>query len=37
MPVINTNVNALYSQDALKTNARAQTTAMQQLLSLIHI
>jgi len=31
MPTINTNVNALFSQDALKTNARAQTLAMQQL------
>jgi len=31
MPAINTNVNALFAQDALKTNARAQTLAMQQL------
>jgi len=31
MPVINSNISALYSQDALKTNARSQATAMQQL------
>jgi len=31
MTVINSNISALYSQDALKTNARAQATAMQQL------
>ena len=31
MSVINTNVTALYSQNALKTNARAQSTAMEQL------
>lgn len=31
MPTINTNVNALFAQDSLKTNARAQTLAMQQL------
>ena len=31
MSVINSNISALYSQDALKTNARAQATAMQQL------
>lgn len=31
MAAINTNINALYAQDALKTNARAQSTAMQQL------
>jgi flagellin len=31
MAAINTNTNALYAQDALKTNARAQATAMQQL------
>jgi flagellin len=31
MSVINTNISALYSQDAMKTNARAQATAMQQL------
>ena len=31
MPVINTNVNALFSQNALKTNARALSTAMEQL------
>ena len=33
MPAINTNVNALFAQDALKTNARTQTSAMQQLSS----
>ena len=33
MSVINTNVTALYSQNALKTNARAQSTAMEQLSS----
>ena len=31
MPVINTNVNASYAQDALKANARAMSTAMQDL------
>ena len=31
MPVINTNVNALFSQNAMKVNARAQSDAMQQL------
>jgi len=31
MPAINTNINALFAQDALKTNARTQTNAMQQL------
>lgn len=31
MTVINSNISALYSQDAMKTNARAQATAMQQL------
>jgi len=31
MSVINTNVNALYAQGALKVNARAQANAMQQL------
>ncbi len=31
MSVINTNVTALYAQNALKTNARAQSTAMEQL------
>ena len=31
MSVINTNVNALYSQGALKTNERAMNTVMQQL------
>jgi flagellin len=31
MSVINTNVNALYSQNALSVNARAQSSAMQQL------
>ena len=31
MPVINTNVNALFSQNALKTNARTLSTAMEQL------
>ena len=31
MPVINTNVSAMYSQNAMKTNARAQSTAMEQL------
>ena len=31
MSVINTNVTALYSQNAMKTNARAQSTAMEQL------
>ena len=33
MPVINTNVNALYSQNAMKTNARAMGTVMEQLSS----
>jgi len=31
MSVINTNVSALYSQNALKTNARSMNTAMEQL------
>ena len=31
MSVINTNVSALYSQNAMKTNARVQATAMEQL------
>ena len=31
MPVINTNVSALYAQNALKTNSRAMSTAMEQL------
>ena len=31
MSVINTNVSALYAQNALKTNSRAQSTAMEQL------
>jgi len=31
MSVINTNVNALFSQNAMKVNARAQSEAMQQL------
>jgi len=31
MTVINTNVSALYSQNAMKTNARAMSTAMEQL------
>jgi len=31
MSVINTNVNALFSQNSLKVNARAQSEAMQQL------
>ena len=31
MAVINTNVNSLFAQSALKTNARAQAVAMQQL------
>ncbi len=31
MTVINTNVNSLYAQDALKFNSRAQSVAMQQL------
>jgi flagellin len=31
MSVINTNVSAMYSQNAMKTNARAQSTAMEQL------
>ena len=31
MPVINTNVSALYSQNAMKTNTRAMNTAMEQL------
>jgi flagellin len=31
MSVINTNVNALYAQGALKVNARAQANAMEQL------
>ena len=31
MTVINTNVSALYSQNAMKTNARAMNTAMEQL------
>ena len=31
MPVINTNTSAQFAQDALKANAKVQTTAMQQL------
>ena len=31
MSVINTNVNSLYAQEALKVNSRAQANAMQQL------
>ena len=31
MTVINTNVSAMYSQNAMKTNARVQSTAMEQL------
>ena len=31
MSVINTNVNALFSQNAMKVNARAQSNAMEQL------
>jgi len=31
MSVINTNVSALYSQNAMKTNARSMSTAMEQL------
>ena len=31
MSVINTNVSALYSQNAMKTNARAMSSAMEQL------
>jgi len=31
MSVINTNVSALYAQDAMKTNAKSQAAAMQQL------
>jgi len=31
MSVINTNVSALYSQNAMKTNARSMNTAMEQL------
>jgi len=31
MPVINTNTNSQYAQDALKVNSKAMTTAMQQL------
>jgi flagellin len=31
MSVINTNVSALYSQNALKTNTRSMNTAMEQL------
>ena len=31
MPVINTNVNALFSQNALKVNSRTLSTAMEQL------
>jgi flagellin len=31
MSVINTNVSALYSQNAMKTNARVQATAIEQL------
>ena len=31
MPVINTNVNALFAQNSLKTNTRAMSTAMEQL------
>ena len=31
MPVINTNTNSQYAQDALKVNSKAMSTAMQQL------
>ena len=31
MPVINTNTSAQFAQDALKANAKVQSTAMQQL------
>lgn len=31
MPVINTNINAQYSQDAIKINAKAMSNVMQQL------
>ena len=31
MSVINTNVSAQYSQNAMKTNSRAMSTAMEQL------
>ena len=31
MPVINTNVNAVFAQNAMKTNTRAMGTAMEQL------
>ena len=31
MPVINTNVNAVFAQNAMKTNTRAMSTAMEQL------
>ena len=31
MPVINTNTNAAYAQDALKVNSKVMSTAMQQL------
>ena len=31
MPVINTNISALYSQNAMKINGRAMSTAMEQL------
>ena len=31
MPVINTNTNAQYAQDALKMNSKVMSTAMQQL------
>ena len=31
MSVINTNVSALYSQNAMQTNARSMNTAMEQL------
>ena len=31
MTVINTNVSATYSQNAMKTNARSMSTAMEQL------
>jgi len=31
MTVINTNVSAMYSQNAMKTNSRVQSTAMEQL------
>ena len=31
MSVINTNVTALYSQNAMKTNARSMNTVMEQL------